>query len=108
MTTYRAAFLYLQQFLTRTLTLPCQSLTACQQRPGALKLSEWEYTETIVELETHFKVVLPDESLTFGLTVGELCTLISQQTERTGLPDPIDHLLKGIPDERKRSTETVL
>ena len=108
MTTYRTVFLYLQQFLTRTFTLPCRSLNAYQQLRGTLALSEWEYTETIVELETHFNVVLLDEVLTPKLTVGQLCTLISQQAEPVGSPDPIEPSLKDIPDERKLTTDVVL
>ena len=71
-------------------------------------MSEWEYMETIVELETHFNVVLLDEMLTPKLTVGELCTLISQQAEQLGSSDIIEHSLKGIPDERKPTTNAVL
>lgn len=105
MTTYQAAFLYLQQFLTRTFTLPCRSLAACQQLRGTLALSEWEYTETIVELESHFNVVLLDEMLTPNLTVGQLCTLISQHAERVGSPDPIAPSLRTIPAKRKLTTD---
>lgn len=84
MTTYdpiteEAAFICLQQFLTRTFTLPYQSLTAYQQLQGTLGLSEWEFTEAVVVLETRFGVVLLDESLTPKLTIGELCGLISRQ-----------------------------
>jgi hypothetical protein len=78
MTTYELAFVYLQQFLTRTFTLPCRSVAAYQQLQQTLGLSEWEFTEAIVVLETRFDVLLPDESLSPKLTVGELCALISQ------------------------------
>jgi hypothetical protein len=105
MTTYQAAFLYLQQFLTRTFTLPGRSFEAYQQLRGTLELSEWEYRETIVEMEAHFNVVLLDEVLTPKLTVGELCTLISQQAERVGAQETIDYSLKDIPDERELATD---
>lgn len=84
MTTYQAVFQHLQQFLTRTFTLPYRSLAAYQQLQHSLGLSEWEFTETVVVLETQFNVHLPDESLTPRLTVGELCTLVSQQADQRG------------------------
>jgi acyl carrier protein len=81
MNTYQKAFICLQQFLTRTFTLPCRSLTPEQQLQDTLGLSELEIIEAVNVLETHFGVVLPDEALTSRLTVGELCTLIDQHTE---------------------------
>ncbi|MFD2937538.1 hypothetical protein [Spirosoma flavum] len=83
MTTYENAFFCLQQYLTRTFTLPCRSLAAYQQLQGTLGLSEWEFTEAVVGLETRFGVLLPDESLTPKLTVGELCALIDQYAGRS-------------------------
>ncbi|WP_080056113.1 acyl carrier protein [Spirosoma aerolatum] len=84
MTTYERVFQKLQQFLFRTFTLPYSTIAAYQQLQGTLGLSEWEFTEAVVVLETHFGVVLPDEALTPRLTVGELCTLVSQQA---GVPN---------------------
>ena len=89
MTTYQSAFFCLQQFLTRTFTLPCRSLTHYQQLQGALGLSEWEFIEAVSVLETRFDVVLPDESLTSRLTVGELCTLVDQQVARHAIHCPV-------------------
>ena len=83
MTTYENAFFCLQQYLTRTFTLPCRSLTPYQQLQGTLGLSEWEFTEAVVVLETQFSVLLPDESLTPKLTVGELCSLIDHYAGRS-------------------------
>ncbi len=84
MTTYDSVFDCLQQFLTRTFTIPYQALTSDQQLQQTLGLSEWEFTEVIVELETRFGVILPDETLSPMLTVGELCTLISQYARLSG------------------------
>ena len=82
-------YTHLRHFLNRTFTLKSTDIAPREQLQRDLGLNEWEFMEVVAHLETLFGLTLPDETLVPTLTVGHLCTLITQHKPEDAMPLPV-------------------
>ncbi len=85
----QTVYTHLRHFLTRTFTLNSTDIAPGEQLQRDLGLSEWEFLEVVVHLETLFGLTLPDDTLVPALTVDQLCSLIVSHKPGEIMPLPL-------------------
>jgi acyl carrier protein len=88
-TIMQIVYTQLRYFLNRTFTLKSANIAPGEQLQRDLGLSEWEFLEVVVHLETLFGLTLPDDTLVPALTVEQLCSLIVRHKPGEIMPLPL-------------------